>query len=361
MSFRILQKRRELRLLGERSEYQPIAPSNDPVQASPPERTPLNGAPPQKSSHGGFISTAMGAAKTSLKDPSGQGAALGRDLIKGGDAKSGLGQMLGWDKSTKAIDRIQDVVDVIGIVDPTGVADAANAVGYAARGEWGSAAASVAGLIPVVGDAFGKGAKYGGRLAKAGSKAAHLEKAAAHVVEKRAGKFAKAKKVISQGKEAYDRTKGAYDKIQARKQARGQGAPLPGPDADGPPPRTPLVSPAAAQPAAQQVAPAQAPGLMNRAQGVYNKFQSARGSEAGQAVEKHARAWAGKAAQGQTSPAAGSGAGSSGGAIRGGGKATEVPIDGDCPGANTKTSTFRASPGKKRCSPQTPGRDHGDD
>jgi len=316
----------------------------------------------------------MGAAKTSLKDPMGQNAAFAKDLLKGGDAKSGFGQMLGWDKSTKAIDRIQDVVDVVGIADPTGIADAANAVGYAARGEWGKAAISAISAIPL-GD-IAKAGKYAGRLGKAGSKAAKFEKAAAHVAEKRAvkaattagggaakeaGRFARAKKVIGQGREVYDRTKGAYDKIQARKQARDQGAPLPGPDADGPPPRTPLVSPAAAQPAAQQVAPAQAPGLMNRAQGVYNKFQSARGSEAGQAVEKHARAWAGKATQGQTSPAAGSGTGSSGGAIRGGGKATEVPIDGDCPGANTKTSTFRASPGKKRCSPQTPGRDHGDD
>ena len=44
-------------------------------------------------------------------------------------------------------------LDLAGIVDPTGVADATNAVLQANSGEWLNAAISVAGLIPYLGDA----------------------------------------------------------------------------------------------------------------------------------------------------------------------------------------------------------------
>ena len=50
-----------------------------------------------------------------------------------------------------------------------------------------------------------------------------------------------------------------------------------------------------------------------------------------------------------------------GATTQGEGGAKEVPVDDDCPGQNTKTTTFRASPGMKRCNKQTPGRDHGDE
>jgi len=54
----------------------------------------------------------------------------------------------------------QGGLDVIGIFDPTGIADLLNAVIYAGRGQWGNAAISAGAIIPYIGD-FGKGGKYG--------------------------------------------------------------------------------------------------------------------------------------------------------------------------------------------------------
>jgi YD repeat-containing protein len=64
-------------------------------------------------------------------------------------------------------DVVQDILDLVGVVDPTGVVDVVNAVGYALRGKWGSAAVTALGIIPYVGD-----------VAKAGHTAATLTRGA---------------------------------------------------------------------------------------------------------------------------------------------------------------------------------------
>ena len=64
-------------------------------------------------------------------------------------------------------DVVQDILNLVGVVDPTGVVDVVNAVGYALRGKWGSAAVTALGIIPYVGD-----------VAKAGHTAATLTRGA---------------------------------------------------------------------------------------------------------------------------------------------------------------------------------------
>jgi len=64
-------------------------------------------------------------------------------------------------------DVVQDILDLVGVIDPTGVVDVVNAVGYALRGKWGSAAVTALGIIPYVGD-----------VAKAGHTAATLTRGA---------------------------------------------------------------------------------------------------------------------------------------------------------------------------------------
>ena len=65
-------------------------------------------------------------------------------------------------------------MDIAGIADPTGVVDAANAIRYAARGDYVGAGISALGMVPYVGD-LAKGA----RIAKAGATVLKAEKAAA--------------------------------------------------------------------------------------------------------------------------------------------------------------------------------------
>lgn len=317
--------------------------SQDPAQQQVPERTPLKAtAPPErtplKTSEGnaqgdqGFLSRAWGAMKTTAKDPTGQTKTFAGDLVKGGDAKSGLGQMLGWNKKTRLIDRIQDTVDVIGIVDPTGIADAANTVGYAARGEWGKAATSALGLIPYLGD-LGKIGKYAGRGGKAAGKAAKIEGAAAKVAARKAEKaalvhgveagakaakpvgrvarmkqaYARGKELYGKGKEVFDRAKGTYEKIQQRRAEREGGAP----------PSTPGGPPPAQRPAAPPSGGAAPTGPTQGGAG--GGGASGRTKEAGRLL---------------------------------------VPVGADCPPGQTKTSRWGAPPGKKRCFGQTPGREH---
>jgi hypothetical protein len=59
------------------------------------------------------------------------------------------------------------ILDVVGVIDPTGIADGINAGWYLAEGDGVNAALSAAGMIPYVGD-LAKVGKYGVKAAKAG-------------------------------------------------------------------------------------------------------------------------------------------------------------------------------------------------
>ena len=54
-------------------------------------------------------------------------------------------------------------LDVIGTIEPTPIADTANAIWYAAEGDWGNAAISGLAIAPYIGDT-GKAGKYGGKI-----------------------------------------------------------------------------------------------------------------------------------------------------------------------------------------------------
>lgn len=99
----------------------------------------------------------------------------------GGDSLETTGKLLGWNEKTPWIDKAQDIVSLVGVVDPTGIADVANALVYGARGKFGDAAISLAGVVPVAGDSlkllkFGRGAAK--EAAVAGRAAARTEKVA---------------------------------------------------------------------------------------------------------------------------------------------------------------------------------------
>ena len=268
-----------------------------------------------------------------------------KDLLVGGNAESGLGKVLGWDEKSSFLSRAQDVVDVIGIIDPTGIADGANALAYAAQGKWGDAATSALGMIPYAGDTA-KIAKYGARA----SKVAKATKAAGKVA-KVEGRMAKAARLVKKGAQVAGRVSDAAEKIQARKDAReltGEPVQPEGqPQAEQPPERSPLVTPTPEAPTAPQGAPAPNADLGRRGTGP----ASAPSPAPSMAPPDPGPLAKAREAE-QRSP---------GGASRGERGATEVPVDSDCPGEKTKTSTFRATPGMKRCAKQTPGRDHGDD
>jgi len=57
------------------------------------------------------------------------------------------------------IDDMQSVFDGIGVIDPTGIVDGLNALGYLARGQSANAAVAAIGIIPYFGDAA-KAGKY---------------------------------------------------------------------------------------------------------------------------------------------------------------------------------------------------------
>jgi hypothetical protein len=64
------------------------------------------------------------------------------------------------------VDPLQDLLSLVGVFDPTGAVDVVNAVGYALRGKWGSAAVTALGIIPYVGD-VAKAGKAGHAVALA--------------------------------------------------------------------------------------------------------------------------------------------------------------------------------------------------
>jgi RHS repeat-associated protein len=71
------------------------------------------------------------------------------------------------------LDKLQMILDGVGVVDPTGIVDLSNGVIYLVRGQWGNAGISALGIIPYIGDSA-KGCKYGAK----GIKAARAAKAA---------------------------------------------------------------------------------------------------------------------------------------------------------------------------------------
>jgi len=73
-------------------------------------------------------------------------------------------------------DKVQTVLDIIGVADPTGIVDLINGGVYGVRGQWGNAAISAAGIIPYIGDTA-KGGKYAAKGIKA-ARAAEAAKVA---------------------------------------------------------------------------------------------------------------------------------------------------------------------------------------
>lgn len=83
---------------------------------------------------------------------------------------------LGLCAESSGMDWFQGGLDAVGVVDPTGVADGLNALVYVGRGQYGNAAISAAGIIPIIGD-LGKAGKYGAKVVNVTSKARSVEKA----------------------------------------------------------------------------------------------------------------------------------------------------------------------------------------
>jgi len=177
---------------------------------NPPARTPLKTAPP--------------------KDGGGSTMDFAHDMISSRSPKSSLGSMFGWDKDTSTSDKALDTLDLIGIVDPTGVADATAAIGHLASGDVGSAIISAAGIVPYIGD-IGKVGKWGARGSKAikqarvAGKESRLAGKAGAVAAAKPSRFTRAKEMFSKGKNFFGRAKDAHGKIQGRKADRSQGAP----------------------------------------------------------------------------------------------------------------------------------------
>jgi hypothetical protein len=92
---------------------------------------------------------------------------------------------------TKFADKSQSLLDVAGIFDPTGIADAVNATWYFARGEVLFGMLSLISVVPYIGDALGKPIML---LAKAGGKEVKLITKA--LSAKNATKLAEATKSI---------------------------------------------------------------------------------------------------------------------------------------------------------------------
>ena len=337
-----------------------------------------------------------------------EGGLIAKDLIMGGKADSTLGGLLSWNKKTTWIDRAQDVVDIIGIIDPTGVADAANALGYAARGKWGAAAVSALGVIPYVGDA-GKIAKWGVRAAKVAKVAGKAAK-----VGKAEGRLAKAAKALARESKGFSRAskgvgrgavhgaeraavRGAESGAErglarrafdfARGTKRGRRAEVLGKRTLGRYGRSGLK---------MLSGEGKLRGKAAKVGEFASRAQNFRRSDAGQRVEKNIRAGFGGQEQPDYDPNADlgrrctgvlpkappppslapPGPGSlawereaeqparpnrgRGGSSKGSGGATEVPVDADCPGTEgtknrpSKTTTWKATPGMKRCNKQSP-------
>ncbi len=97
------------------------------------------------------------------------GSPTAADRVGMGGKESGHGSS----SSTGVIDGIQTSLDVVGLADPTGIADGVNAIVYVLRGRWGDAAISGMGILPYVGD-LGKVGRLGGKAVRTDAKVAEL-------------------------------------------------------------------------------------------------------------------------------------------------------------------------------------------
>jgi hypothetical protein len=387
--------------------FKPKDPASQPLPSvrrpeNPPARTPLKTAPPKK---GGGVMGGSWIGPGATKD-------FATDLVKGGDAKSGIGRALGWDKNSTLISRAQDTLDVVGVIDPTGVADATNALGYLAQGKFGDAAVSAAGIVPYVGDVgklgkwgargaktakrakiAGKEARLSGKGATIGGRAAAKGAEAGGKVATKTSRFAKAKELYGRGKALFGRAKGAHGKIQDRKASRGQEAPPP------PPP---------------QRSPGEPEGAVGKLKGAYARLQAFRQARKAKSQDQGAPpsqqrpgepegaaemqrklpgddkpqdtassrpappqqterpqsapdelaappSAEGDVKEAPTAPPPSEPSGPPGSipsAGKHGIKQVTVGADAQCPAPQNKSSFFGAQPGKKRCHDQTPGRKH---
>jgi RHS repeat-associated protein len=82
--------------------------------------------------------------------------------------ESALQSVLNW---------AQGGLDAVGIFDPSPISDGTNAIISAARGNYTDAGLSLIACVPYIGDAVGKGGKYGGKAFKALSNGAALKSA----------------------------------------------------------------------------------------------------------------------------------------------------------------------------------------
>ncbi len=105
-----------------------------------------------------------------------------------------------------------DLLDAAGFIPGLGeIADAANAIGYALEGDWGNAALSAAGMIPVVGD-LGKAGRLGRKVVQ------EVVEEGGEQVAKREAKNA----LQEQGKKHANRTSGNNPYAQRGREAHKQ-------------------------------------------------------------------------------------------------------------------------------------------
>ena len=87
-----------------------------------------------------------------LKGQNNSSVTIKTDLVDINVDVSSLGVDFGGNYTLQGDEILSAALDLAGIVDPTGIADGANAVLQAKNKEWGGAALSAIGLIPYLGD-----------------------------------------------------------------------------------------------------------------------------------------------------------------------------------------------------------------
>jgi hypothetical protein len=302
-----------------------------------------------------------------------------------------MGQALGWNDQTPWIDKAQDVVSLIGVVDPTGIADVANALVYGARGKFGDAAISLAGVVPLAGDSlkltkFARGTAVAAKEGKAVARTAHVGAAAAKAdvkvvgnarraarqgssverlkqtaqvkVRRAAGRQLRSAEKIATGTgkvrgkvgEVYEKGKKYKKEFDRRFGDRNKEEP------EAPDQATDTPDADQAEAPAQDVPPPKSAGRLARKTIDDEKPEQPPPPE--RAPLKMAGAKPVDASKSDDSEET-AGPESGGGASKTpeAGKPM-VPVDGKCPGEQTKTSTWGAKPGFKRCHGQTQGREH---
>lgn len=304
-----------------------------------------------------------------------------------------IGQALGWNDQTPWIDKAQDVVSLVGIVDPTGIADVSNAIVYGARGKGKEAAISLAGAaVPYAGDLaklgkFARGTAKAAQEGRAVARTAHVGAAAAkadmhsikaardaakgsrteRIVRAQAGRAVGrqgrtvAKAVTGTGKlrgqvgkldtELGRRFGSRYEKGKASLQSgfrqKAQGAFDAVKDAVAQKPEP--TPPKAGEP--QEVPPPKPEGRLVR-----KTVHDQKPVQASPETRAPAPSAPAKPEATGSKPAGPSKTGGLEKTPRAG--KSLVPVDTKCPKPDTKTSKWGAKPGFKRCHPQSPNRAH---